>query len=126
MKNNDRIKYQLIKMIRDVNARAAVDSVGGYDQFKRVMGIESFEDYLILFNDLEIEYSNDLNDKILFKYGNNIKMVFAHNLLIVLSDDFFQLISYSFECQKNILRSWASDVFNINAKHIMCMKKLHA
>jgi len=113
MNNNNRIRAELIKMIMIHNTMFAINSVGGYERFKRIMNITSPTDFLNLFLDIPYETRGGViscND-LFFKYNNSsIKMIFSqtNNHLIVNNCDFpmSELFSLPLRDLETIIKDW--------------------
>lgn len=124
MKNNDHIRNELIKMIKNHSTRFAINCVGGYDNFKRALNIESPDDFLNLFNDLSYV---KIEDRLVFYFEGTNNFIMIYNLtnkeLRVGSIDFplLWLFKISFSDSASIIKSWFNLNFDMpvdNAYHI--------
>ena len=100
------VKGSLIDMIKEDGWKSVYGLVGGIDNLKKLVGIESPIDFLNLFNDLDVIDSEEKPNLTLFRYeiGNN---------LMVYDDEFdFVYINYS------IIWSFLEKVFGFNYSEI--------
>jgi hypothetical protein len=100
------VKGSLIDMIKEDGWKSVSGVVGGIDNLKKLVGIESPIDFLNLFNDLDVIHSEENPNLTLFRYeiGNN---------LMVYDDEFdFVYINYS------IIWSFLEKVFGFNYSEI--------
>jgi hypothetical protein len=100
------VKGSLIDMIKEDGWKSVSGVVGGIDNLKKLVGIESPIDFLNLFNDLDVIHSEEKPNLTLFRYeiGNN---------LMVYDDEFdFVYINHS------IIWSFLEKVFGFNYSEI--------
>ena len=100
------VKGSLIDMIKEDGWKSVSGVVGGIDNLKKLVGIESPMEFLHLFDDLDVVQSEEKPDWTLFRYeiGNN---------LMVYDDEFdFVYINYS------IIWSFLEKVFGFNYSEI--------
>ena len=100
------VKGSLIDMIKEDGWKSVSGVVGGIDNLKKLVGIESPIDFLKLFNDLDVIHSEEKPNFTLFRYeiGNN---------LMVYDDEFdFVYINHS------IIWSFLEKVFGFNYSEI--------
>jgi hypothetical protein len=100
------VKGSLIDMIKEDGWKSVSGVVGGIDNLKKLVGIESPIDFLNLFNDLDVIHSEENPNLTLFRYeiGNN---------LMVYDDEFdFVYINHS------IIWSFLEKVFGFNYSEI--------
>ena len=100
------VKGSLIDMIKEDGWKSVSGVVGGIDNLKKLVGIESPMEFLHLFDDLDVVQSEEKPDWTLFRYeiGNN---------LMVYDDEFdFVYINHS------IIWSFLEKVFGFNYSEI--------
>ena len=100
------LRQDLIQQIKEDGWKSVSGLVGGIDNLKKLVGIESPIDFLNLFNDLDVIDSEEKPNLTLFRYeiGNN---------LMVYDDEFdFVYINYS------IIWSFLEKVFGFNYSEI--------
>ena len=100
------LRQDLIQKIKEDGLKSVSGFVGGIDNLKKLVGIESPIDFLNLFNDLDVIDSEEKPNLTLFRYeiGNN---------LMVYDDEFdFVYINYS------IIWSFLEKVFGFNYSEI--------
>jgi hypothetical protein len=100
------VKGSLIDMIKEDGWKSVYGLVGGIDNLKKLVGIESPIDFLNLFNDLDVIDSEEKPNLTLFRYeiGNN---------LMVHDDEFdFVYINYG------KIWSFLEKVFGLNYSEI--------
>ena len=100
------LRQDLIQQIKEDGWKSVYGLVGGIDNLKKLVGIESPIDFLNLFNDLDVIDSEEKPNLTLFRYeiGNN---------LMVYDDEFdFVYINYS------IIWSFLEKVFGFNYSEI--------
>jgi hypothetical protein len=100
------LRQDLIQQIKEDGWKSASELVGGIDNLKKLVGIESPIDFLNLFNDLDVIDSEEKPNLTLFRYeiGNN---------LMVHEDEFdFVYINYG------KIWSFLEKVFGLNYSEI--------
>ena len=114
------------KLINELGVDQTTILMGGTHIFRKVLNINSYEDYLHLFDDLDEVESTDLFKFRLFRYkpGTNIIAynttenrvgISDNEIYSVLDDDLLGLspvVNYS----KQILLKWLKEVYNIDVE----------
>jgi hypothetical protein len=117
---------RLEKVLRQSGVDKTVKILGGWENFRKVYNINSYEDYLHLFDDLEEVQSTDLFKFRLYRYKSGTNII-AYNttenrvgisdneIYSVLDDDLLGLspvVNYS----KQIIQTWLKEVYNIDVE----------
>ena len=110
----------LINMIKNEGWESAAEMVGGVENLKRVIGIETPMDFLNLFNDLDIVQSEENPHLTLFRYekGKN-KMVYNRkNDEVYINYDAiwgFLQDGFGFESDETqeLTENWLSETYNL-------------
>jgi len=114
------------KLINELGVDQTIKLMGGPHIFRKVLNINSYEDYLHLFDDLDEVESTDLFKFRLFRYkpGTNIIAynttenrvgISDNEIYSVLDDDLLGLspvVNYS----KQIIQTWLKEVYNIDVE----------
>jgi hypothetical protein len=110
----------LINMIKNEGWESAAEMVGGVENLKRVIGIETPMDFLNLFNDLDIVQSEKHPDWILFRYvrNNNILIYDEKNRAVYINYDFiWSFLKNGFGLKyseiQEISKEWLSEVYDL-------------
>jgi hypothetical protein len=117
---------RLEKVLKQSGVEKTVKILGGWENFRKVYNINSYEDYLHLFDDLEEVQSTDLFKFRLYRYKSGTNII-AYNttenrvgisdneIYSVLDDDLLGLspvVNYS----KQIIQTWLKEVYNIDVE----------
>jgi hypothetical protein len=117
---------KLEKVLKQSGVDKTVKILGGRENFRKVYNINSYEDYLHLFDDLEEVQSTDLFKFRLYRYKSGTNII-AYNttenrvgisdneIYSVLDDDLLGLspvVNYS----KQIIQTWLKEVYNIDVE----------
>jgi hypothetical protein len=117
---------RLEKVLKQSGVDKTVKILGGRENFRKVYNINSYEDYLHLFDDLEEVQSTDLFKFRLYRYKSGTNII-AYNttenrvgisdneIYSVLDDDLLGLspvVNYS----KQIIQTWLKEVYNIDVE----------
>ncbi len=119
IKENDG-KNSLIKLVKENGWQTASKFVGGIENLKRLVGIETPMDFLNIFTDLDVAQSEEEPNLTLFRYeqGNNmmiydrkIDYVFINipNIWSFLEEDF----GLDYDEVQEIMKVWLSEVYNL-------------
>ena len=105
--------------IKDLGIQSTIDNVGGWENFCKVLNIESPMDFLHLFDDLKQAQSEERKDLILFRYKPN------YNLMIYVTENETVYIDYneiwsfledkfglSYEETRAFTKKWLDNVYN--------------
>jgi hypothetical protein len=113
-------KDSLIDMIKYDGWGSAAELVGGIENLKRLMGIESPMDYLNLFNDMDAVQSEEKPNWTLYRYekGNNMMIHIRESGVVFMNytniwsflKEGFDLNSYEIKLPTE---EWLSEVYNL-------------
>jgi hypothetical protein len=113
-------KDSLIEMIKEDGWESAADFVGGIENLKYVVGIDTPKDFLNLFNDLDVVQSEENPNLTLFRYekGNNVIMYDRENRVMFIN--LYKIWSFLEEGfglnnseRQDITKEWADDVYSL-------------
>ena len=114
------VKGSLIDMIKEDGWKSVSGVVGGIDNLKKLVGIESPMEFLHLFDDLDVVQSEEKPDWILFRYEpkhNLIIYVRKHDLVFINYDKIWEVLEDVFNLKnseiKELTQEWLSEVYNI-------------
>ena len=126
-------KVKILKgYFNDMGVEETIKMIGGVKNFRNVFNINSYEDYLHLFDDLEDAQATDLWKFKLYRYkpGNNIITynttenrvgISDNEILNVLDSDLLGLspvVNYA----KVTIQTWLKEVYNIDIE----INRIHA
>jgi hypothetical protein len=113
-------KDSLIDMVKYDGWESAAELVGGIENLKRLMGIESFMDYLNLFNDMDVVQSEERPNCTLYRYekGNNMMI---HNrgsgVVFMNYTNIWSFLKKGFDLNNYEIKSpteeWLDEVYNL-------------
>jgi len=117
---------KLKDLVRDLGTENVIKMIGGVETFRKVFNINSYEDYLHLFDDLKEVQATDLFKFRLYRYkpGTNIIAynttenrvgISDNEIYSVLDMDLLGLspvVNYS----KQIIQTWLKEVYNIDVE----------
>jgi hypothetical protein len=112
------INIELQNIIKDDGWETAAKFVGGIDNLKKLVGIETPMDFLNIFNDLDVVQSKKNPDSTLFKdkNGNNLMVhnngnvnIDYYNIWLFLGEGF----GLDFYETKKLTELWLSDAYNL-------------
>jgi hypothetical protein len=113
-------KDSLIEMVKNDGWQSAVELVGGIENLKRIVGIETPMDFLNIFTDLDVVQSKQEPNWTLFRYekGNNMMIYdkkrkdFSLNNLVIWS-----FLKYGFGLNysetQEVTKEWLDQVHNL-------------
>lgn len=117
---NDNLKVLLKQVIKSKGVLTTIKSVGGFDNFVKIMDVDSPRDFLNLFNDLDAVQSGEDPDWTLFRFKpeHNLMIYNRRRDLVYINryeiweilKDIFVLID--FEVFK-LIKEWLGEVYNI-------------
>ena len=117
-KNN--LKVLLKQLIRSKGIQIAFSSVNGFDNFVKIMDINSPMEFLHLFDDLDVVQSEEKPDWTLFRYepkNNLIIYVRKHDLVFINYDKIWEVLEDVFNLKnseiKELTQEWLSEVYNL-------------
>ena len=106
--------------IKDLGVQSAINTVGGWKNFCKVLKIESPMDFLHLFDDLEQVQSEEYENYTLFRYkkGNNYiiydrkdeEVYISYYEIWLFLEDKFGLDDYEI---KSLTEGWLDEVYNL-------------
>ena len=110
----------LIQMIKDDGWDNAAELVGGVENLKKLVGVESPMDYLNLFNDLDVVQSEEQPNWVLYRYekGNNMMVHDGKNdKFYVNYYDIWSVLGEGFGLDYNetqeVIKEWLFEVYNL-------------
>jgi hypothetical protein len=112
------INIELQNIIKDDGWETAAKFVGGINNLKKLVGIETPMDFLNIFNDLDVVQSKKNPDSTLFKdkNGNNLMVhnngnvnIDYYNIWLFLGEGF----GLDFYETKKLTELWLSDAYNL-------------
>jgi hypothetical protein len=117
---NENLKVLLKQVIKSKGTLTAIKSVNGFDNFLKIMDIDSPRDFLNLFNDLDAVDSEENSDFVLFRYKPK------HNLMIYDKRTDFVYINYdeiwsvlgdnfglNHRKKQGLTEEWLGEVYNL-------------
>jgi len=117
---NDNLKSLLKQVIKSKGLGKAIKSVNGFDNFFKIMDIDSPMDFLHLFDDLKKVESNEKPDFVLFRYKPK------HNLLVydlinewvyINRDEIWSVLENHFGLNhgenRGLTEEWLGEVYNL-------------
>jgi len=117
---NDNLKSLLKQVIKSKGLGKAIKSVNGFDNFFKIMDIDSPMDFLHLFDDLKKVESNEKADFVLFRYKPK------HNLLVydlinewvyINHDEIWSVLGNHFGLndgeKQGLTKEWLDEVYNL-------------
>ena len=115
-KFKDTIKLSL----KELGIQSTIDNVGGWDNFCKVLNINSPMDFLHLFDDLEVVQSEENENWTLFRYekGDNLmiydrkkkEVYISHNEIWSFLDNEFSLTN---PVIRGVTKKWLDEVHNL-------------
>jgi hypothetical protein len=113
-------KNSLINLVREDGWQTASKFVGGIENLKRLLRIETPMDFLNIFTDLDVVQSEEEPDWTLFRYekGNNMMVYDRKNDVVYINyykiwtflDKGFGLNNSEI---KGVMKEWLSEVYNL-------------
>jgi hypothetical protein len=114
------LKNIIKKLIKNKGIEFAIKSVNGFDNFVKIMDIDSPMDYLHLFDDLEIDNSEEDSDLVLFRFkqDHNIMVLDARTeRLYVNYNEIWYFLQNKFILRYNeaqqLIKNWVIKVYNL-------------
>lgn len=116
-------KDSLIDMIKEEGWDSAAELVGGIENLKRLVGIETPMDFLNIFTDLDVVESDEAPDSNLYRYeeGNNIMIYDRQRGSLYVNFKFtwlflkeaFGLMEVELE---QLTQEWLTEAYNLNLR----------
>ena len=114
------VKDDLIDMIKYDGWESAAELVGGIENLKRLLRIETPMDFLNIFTDLDVVQSEEESNLTLFRYeeGNNMMVYNRKNGLIYIKYlNIWSFLEEGFRLDyveiQEIIKEWLSEVYNL-------------
>jgi hypothetical protein len=117
---------RLEKVLKQSGVEKTVKLLGGWENFRKVFNINSYEDYLHLFDDLDIKQSIEIPKYRLYKYNDGQNIIIYNTIddrvgindgeiLSVLVNDLLGLKPVVKD-SRVIIQKWLSDIYNIDVE----------
>jgi hypothetical protein len=113
-------KNSLINLVREDGWQTASKFVGGIENLKRLLRIETPMDFLNIFTDLDVIQSEEEPDWTLFRYekGNNMMIYNRKNKDVYINyHDIWVFLDIGFGLNnseiKGVMKEWLSEVYNL-------------
>ena len=113
-------KDYLIQMVKDNGWDNTAEFVGGIENLKKIVGIESPMDFLHLFDDLDVVQSEEKPNVFLYRYekGNNMmvydrkidKVYINHYVIWEFLEEGFGL---DYDEIQEVMKEWLFEVYNL-------------
>ena len=127
----NKFKDMLKLSIKDLGVQSAINTVGGWKNFCKVLKIESPMDFLHLFDDLEQVQSEENKYATLFRYKPNHNfMVYDRKNEEVLFNyiELWSFLEYKFGLKfseiNSLIKEWLDDVYNLRGVTIDYFRQL--
>jgi hypothetical protein len=135
----NRTKELILDKVKTMGFDAATSIVGGKDNLSKITGINTYEEYLNLFNDLTISpskgkpkttlYKNDKGINVFVHYydaDSNMRYVFINNNIlqkpfsmeVIDHKPYHTKNSLTYEQKGRVLRKWLKDTYDIEVKNM--------
>jgi hypothetical protein len=113
-------KDSLIGMIKYDGWESAAELVGGVENLKRLVGIETPMDFLNIFTDLDVVHSEKEPDWELYRYEKGNNMMFydrKNDYVFVNIPNIWSFLEEGFRLDyveiQEIIKEWLSEVYNL-------------
>ena len=114
------VKDDLINMIKEDGWESAAELVGGIENLKRLVGMETPMELLNLFNDLDVAQSEENPNWILYRYTKGDNMM-IHNRqnddLYIKNNAIWGFLRKGFDLNygetQQLIEEWLSEVYNL-------------
>jgi len=117
---NENLKGLLKQVIKSKSVLTAIKSVGGFDNFLKIMDIDSPMDFLHLFDDLDVVQSEEDLDWTLFRFKpeHNLMIYNRRNEYVYISyDKIWGVLESNFGLNhrqiKGLTEEWLGEVYNL-------------
>ena len=114
------LKGIIKKLIKNKGIKFAIKSVNGFDNFVKIMDIDSPIDYLHLFDDLEIDNSEINHNWISFRYKleHNLMIYDRRNNIVHINyDGIWSILMRNFGLNRKemeeLTEEWLGEVYNL-------------
>ena len=116
-KINDILKL----ILKDIGTKSTINNVGGWENFSKVLNIESPMDFLHLFDDLDVVQSEQNEYLTLFRYikGDNL-MIYERksNVVRINYQEIWSILRSEFGLSpdetKSLTKKWLDEVYNLS------------
>ena len=113
-------KDSLIDMLKNDGWESAAELVGGVENLKRLVGIETPMDFLNIFTDLDVVHSEKEPDWELYRYEKGNNMMFydrKNDYVFVNIPNIWSFLEEGFRLDyveiQEIIKEWLSEVYNL-------------
>jgi hypothetical protein len=117
---------RLEKVLKQSGVEKTVKLLGGWENFRKVFKINTYEEYLHLFDDLDIKQSIEIPKYRLYKYNDGQNIIIYNTIddrvgindgeiLSVLVNDLLGLKPVVKD-SRVIIQKWLSDIYNIDVE----------
>ena len=118
--NESQLQSTIKSMIKNLGTQSTIDNVGGWENFCKVLNIETPMDFLHLFDDLEQVHSLEEENWVLFRYkkGENLMIydrksedvyINYHEIWSYLEDKF----GLNYDDIQSLTQKWLDEVNNL-------------
>ena len=118
--NESQLQSTIKSMIKNLGTQSTIDNVGGWENFCKVLNIETPMDFLHLFDDLEQVHSLEEENWVLFRYkkGENLMIydrksedvyINYHEIWSFLEDKF----GLNYDDIQSLTQKWLDEVNNL-------------
>jgi hypothetical protein len=110
---------RLKELIKTNGVKQVIDLMGGFDTFCKVLNIDTFMEFLHLFDDLEVVQSETDGDWTLFRYkkGYNLMVYNRRNDEVYISSDIWWVLDEYFDLTNLVIQKvtekWLGEVYNL-------------